>query len=206
MLHAISGADRAAYPELFDQMHQLRARAFHERRGWRVTVENGRERDAFDDLDPLYMMVSDGRGRLLASLRLLPTTGPYMMADVFPEVLPDGGVIRHPLIWESSRFCADTEAVRDFGIDGINQITRELMQGAIRTAYHAGMESIVSVYDIYVERILKRAGLLFERLGPVVRYDEGLRTTSGLIEVSERAMAALELPDGAPRLRLLHAA
>ncbi|MCW3784781.1 acyl-homoserine-lactone synthase [Defluviimonas sp. CAU 1641] len=195
MLHIVNGYERSQpeYKGLIDQMHQLRARSFHDRRGWRVTVQDGREIDAFDDLDPLYVLVSDGAGRLAASLRLLPTTGPYMMSEVFPEVLGPQGVIRHPQIWESSRFCVDTEVARDFGTDSVNRVTRMLLAGMFRTAFEAGMINIVSVYDVYVERILKRAGCTFERLGPVVTYDKGLRTTSGLFEVSAESVARLEV-------------
>ena len=194
MLHVIQGHERdlPQNAKLIDSMHQFRARAFKDRRGWRVEVRNGRETDSFDEQDPLYIIVSDGLEGHVASLRLLPTTGPYMMADVFPEVLGPQGVIRHPLIWESSRLCCDTEAARDFGQDGVNVATRMLLAGALRTALEAGVINIVSVYDLFVERILKRAGCDFERLGPVVKYDEGLRTTSGLFEVNESSIARLE--------------
>lgn len=190
MLHIIPGYERDL-PEnrdLIDQMHQLRAKAFHTRRGWRVEVKDGRERDAFDDLDPLYVLVSNGEGQLAASLRLLPTTGPYMMADVFPEVQGPMGPIRNPLIFESSRFCADRDVVADFGKNGINIVTRLMFYGGMKHVQAHGITHIVSVYDLFVERILKRAGLVFERLGPVVAYDEGLKTTSGLFEISDSSI------------------
>jgi acyl homoserine lactone synthase len=191
MLHIIHGQRVAGHEDLIDQMHKLRARSFKDRRGWRVNVEDGRERDGFDQLDPLYVIVSDGAGTVVGSLRLLPSTGPYMMADVFPEVIGDQGLIRHPLVWESSRFCVDTEVAKVYSEDGVNQVTRELLIGAIQTALAAGVINIVSVYDIFVERVLRRTGCVFTRCGPVVAYDEGLKTTAGLFEVSEHALSQL---------------
>lgn len=190
MLVVSHANDMSAPAHIFDQMYALRARQFSQRRGWRVNVTNGMEIDQFDDMNPLYICVVDESEQLLASLRLLPTTGPHMLSDVFPEVMGGAGIVRHQLIWESSRFCVDTEAARQFGPDGINFITREILSGLFKTALDAGMENVISVYDVFVERILKRSGCSFERLGPVVSYDD-LKTVGGLFEVSEDVVAAL---------------
>ncbi|WP_299957610.1 acyl-homoserine-lactone synthase [uncultured Roseobacter sp.] len=180
-------AERETHAGIFEQMYRLRARQFGERRGWRVDVRDGLERDRFDDLNPLYVCVLSESRKLMASLRLLPTTGPHMLSDVFSEVMGTAGVIRHPLILESSRFCVDTEASREVGPEGINLVTRELLFGLFSTAQMAGIENIISVYDVFVERILRRAGCRFERLGPVVKYDD-LRTVGGLFEVSDHVI------------------
>jgi len=58
-------------------------------------------REYFDDLNPLYLLSVDEGGELLGCLRLLPTTGPNMLRDVFNVLIPDGK-IESPLIWESS--------------------------------------------------------------------------------------------------------
>lgn len=180
-------AERETHADIFEQMYRLRARQFGERRGWRVDVRDGLEKDRFDDLNPLYVCVLSESRKLMASLRLLPTTGPHMLSDVFSEVMSTAGVIRHPLILESSRFCVDTEASREVGPEGINLVTRELLFGLFSTAQTAGIENIISVYDVFVERILRRAGCRFERLGPVVKYDD-LRTVGGLFEVSDHVI------------------
>jgi len=173
---------------VFKQMYSLRAQQFSARRGWRVNVTDGLERDYFDELNPLYICVVRDDKKLLASLRILPTTGPHMLANIFPKVMGKAEIIRHPLIWESSRFCVDTKAVREFGEDGINVVTKKLLGGLFETAVRAGIHNVVSVYDVFVERILKRAGCSFERLGPVVKYDD-LRTVAGLFEVSPEIIA-----------------
>lgn len=190
MLIVAHEMEKGAHGDLFDQMYRLRARQFSLRRGWRVEVVDGRERDRFDDLNPLYVCVATEERQLLASLRLLPTTGPHMLSDVFPEVMGEAGIVRHPLILESSRFCVDTTASRSFHQDGINMVTRELLSGLFSTALEAGMQNIISVYDVYVERVLRKAGCRFDRLGPVQRYDD-LKTVGGLFEVSEAVVGAL---------------
>ena len=198
MLLVAHGSEIASHADIFEQMYRLRAEQFSRRRGWRVDVQDGLEKDRFDDLNPLYICVLGNNQNLLASLRLLPTTGPHMLSDVFPEVMGEAGIVRHPLIWESSRFCVNTKAVREFGADGINTITRQVLAGLFQTAHEAGIRNVISVYDVFVERILRRAGCSFERLGPVVKYDD-LRTVGGLFEVSESVITALrvDLPKAA---------
>lgn len=195
MLLVAHGSEVASNADIFEQMYRLRAEQFSLRRGWRVEVIDGLEKDRFDDLNPLYVCVLDRQQNLLASLRLLPTTGPHMLSDVFPEVMGEAGIVRHPLIWESSRFCVNTSAVREFGADGLNIVTRQVLAGLFQTAHQAGVRNVISVYDVFVERILRRAGCTFDRLGPVVKYDD-LKTVGGLFEVSESVIAAL-LPDPA---------
>ncbi|WP_199773082.1 acyl-homoserine-lactone synthase [Ensifer adhaerens] len=181
----------AEHKSLIEQMFRLRARQFANRRNWRVSVEDGREIDYFDTLDPTYVLVSNDAGILVASLRVLPTTGPHMLADVFRDIMAESSVIRHPLIWESSRFCIDPAVARNYGPDGINMVTREVLHGLFSLARDCGVQNVVSVYDLMVERILRRAGCLFDRIGSVVEYDDGLLTTAGLFEVSDEVIDRL---------------
>ena len=163
---------------------------FAVRRGWRVVVKDGLEKDRFDEMNPLYICVVNNDHKLLASLRLLPTTGPHMLSEVFPEVMGEASIVRHPLVLESSRFCVDTKAATDIGQEGLNLVTRELLHGLFSTAQRSGIRNIISVFDVFVERILRRAGCQFDRLGPVHRYDD-LKTVGGLFEVSSDVIEAV---------------
>ncbi len=189
MLLQLHYEDRPAFEDVFDQMFKLRARAFYERRKWSVEVSEGMETDDFDALNPLYLMVVED-GKLLASLRLLPTTGPHMLADIFPETMGEKAVLRHPLIWESTRFCVDTKAIEEHGANGVNWATSELLIGLFTVALEVGLQNVVSVYDLYMERIMRRAGLKFDRLGDPFEYD-GLKTVAGVFEVSQEVVDRL---------------
>ena len=195
MLLTVNEDQRSEYSDIFRQMYELRARQFKDRRGWRVDVTNGMERDRFDELNPLYIcVVSPDRKKLMASLRLLPTTGPHMLSDVFPEVMGGAPIIRDPLILESSRFCVDTQMAKGFGPEGINYVTRQLLLGLFATAHDRGIKQIISVFDVYMERILARSGCIFDRVGPVQRYDN-LRTVGGLFQVGPEVIGALRRPE-----------
>ena len=75
MIRVIEASYAGSIPNEMDAMFRSRAETFGERLGWDVIVKNGRERDRFDDLDPLYLVsVDPDSGEYWGSLRLLPTT------------------------------------------------------------------------------------------------------------------------------------
>jgi acyl homoserine lactone synthase len=82
MIVVVQEHNTREHADLIDQMFRLRARVFAERLKWDVTVIDGKERDRFDDLGPVYLIHTDEEGRTVrGSLRLLPTTGPTLLAE-----------------------------------------------------------------------------------------------------------------------------
>ena len=59
MLKVIEGTRSSLFPGEMDAMFRNRASVFSERLGWDVVVKDGRERDAFDDENPLYLISVD---------------------------------------------------------------------------------------------------------------------------------------------------
>ncbi len=86
MIKLVYGHERDNYPHLIDQMHRLRKAVFHDRLKWDVPVSGDWEIDDFDDEDPLDVLSLDTSGAVQGSLRLLPTTGPNMLRDVFSSI------------------------------------------------------------------------------------------------------------------------
>src|ERR1700731_836854 len=130
MLKLIEGSRASLFPKEMDAMFRNRAITFSERLGWDVTVKDGHERDEFDDANPLYLVsVDPDAEEYWGSLRLLPTTGPNMLRDIFPQLL-DGDYLESATIWECSRICATAargQAERNGG--GVNYVLSELILG-----------------------------------------------------------------------------
>jgi acyl homoserine lactone synthase len=160
MLKIIESQFASRFPVEIDAMFQNRAEVFWERLGWRVSVKNGRERDAFDDADPVYLVSLDPiTGKYRGSARLLPTTGPNMLRDVFPFLLGKGEYVESSTIWECSRMCvASSEANFPRTSGGLNRTLGELIIGMAEVALKAGVTQIVSVFDDRIYRVLKAAG------------------------------------------------
>ena len=157
LLHVISQENAHLHWDALASMHQLRRTVFSERLGWSVTVVNGLELDQFDLPEAHYLVHYAPDGRVNACTRLLPTTGPYLLADVFSDLV-DGEPPRAPDIWESTRFCAD-QATAPANIAAI------LMAGMLEFGLSAGLRAYVSVSDIRMEPIMRRAGWNPVRLG-----------------------------------------
>lgn len=64
------------------------------------------ELDEFDNEHARYLILTDHRGRHLASTRLLSTTRPHILDEVFPDLCGDE-VPRGPGVREITRFCLD---------------------------------------------------------------------------------------------------
>src|SRR5215469_1006682 len=160
MLKYIEGSRASSFPREMDAMFRSRAMTFSERLGWDVTVKDGYERDEFDDANPLYLVsVDPNTNEYWGSLRLLPTTGPNMLRDVFPFLLGEGEYIESATIWESSRICAvSVEGQPERSRSGVNLALGELLAGIGEVAIIAGLTQIVSVFDARIFRVLKAAG------------------------------------------------
>ena len=88
MIHIFDGAEINKRPALRDAMFRDRAAQFVTRNGWDINVDDqGREIDQYDPLGPTYIVCAEG-DRHLGSLRLLPTTGRTMLAEIFPDIAP----------------------------------------------------------------------------------------------------------------------
>jgi acyl homoserine lactone synthase len=144
------------------EMHALRAKVFKGRLGWEVPVLSGMEIDGYDALEPLYMMMREQGGALRGCWRVLPTEGPYMLKDSFPELLDGGAAPSDPRIWELSRFAIETEGCGAFGF---SEITMESIAAIIRYGHSAGLTRYVTVTTTGIERMLRRAGVVTRRLG-----------------------------------------
>jgi acyl homoserine lactone synthase len=159
MIIVVDGLNRHEYIDLLRQMHKLRARVFDGRLGWDVTVEKGEERDVFDDLDPSHIISVNEAGDVVGCMRLLQTTGPHMLADVFAPLLGGEPPLRSSRLWEATRFCVDTERLTDRrGRNSISHVTSEVMIGAFEYGIEAGITDAVAVIDPVMHRVMKRSG------------------------------------------------
>lgn len=159
MILVIDALNRHLHGDILDDMFRLRARVFAGRLGWDVTVKDGREVDRFDALDPAYLVGLDEEDQVVSCIRLLQTTGPHMLADVFSDILQGQPPLRAATLWESTRFCVDTERLgaQDRGQGAIARATSALMAATLDYARRSGIADIITVIDPVMDRVLKRS-------------------------------------------------
>lgn len=159
MILVIDAVNRDCYRSILDDMFRLRARVFSGRLAWDVQITDGMEKDAFDALDPVYLVGLDADDRVISCVRLLQTSGPHMLADVFSDILQGQPPLRAPDLWESTRFCVDTERLdsQTRGPGSVARATSELMSATLDYARSCGISDIITVIDPIMNRVLKRS-------------------------------------------------
>jgi acyl homoserine lactone synthase len=192
VLKVIEGKRSSLFPREMDAMFCNRALVFSERLGWDVAVKNGRERDSFDDENPLYLISVDPyTGEYWGSLRLLPTTGPNMLRDVFPYLLRKGEYIESATIWEASRICAiAADGQPDRSKNGVSLALGELLAGIGEVAIIGGLTQIVAVFDARIYRVLRAAGCDPQIIGRPCRIG-GTMSYAGLFDTGERPLQSI---------------
>lgn len=175
---------------LLTEMYRLRRRVFKDRLDWAVSVSGDLELDVYDALNPTYLLVMSDEGNLIGSVRLLPTRGPTMLADTFPALLGGQAAPCSEKILESSRFCVDTKLASELAENGLNRATFILFAAMIEGARAVNAESIVTVTDVRMERILRRAGWPLVRIAPPLGLGQTM-ALAGYLHASDQALGAM---------------
>ena len=181
-----------AHRHLLDQMFRLRKRVFHDELKWEVSIADGMERDSYDSLNPVYLLwVTEDAQTLYGCMRLMPTTGPTLLYDVFRRTLPDAATLISPGIWEATRTCIDSDRVaRDFpGVDQARGFGL-LCLAAAECALQHGIHTVLSNYEPQMKRIYLRSGARISELGRADGY--GLRPVcAGAFEISKEFVTSM---------------
>jgi acyl homoserine lactone synthase len=166
MIKLFSGTTRHHHLGAMDEMFRLRKRVFHDLLKWEVLVDGEWEIDQYDLSNPVYVLsYSEETGKLRGALRLLPTLGPNMLDNTFPILLGRTPEIRSAAIWESSRFCIDPEISQDRASNQVTAAAAELMCGVGELGLTSGLSHIVTVTDVFLERMFRRMGCPGKRIG-----------------------------------------
>jgi N-acyl-L-homoserine lactone synthetase len=154
-------------------MANYRHKVFVEQLGWQLQTYGNEELDQFDRPDTLYVVSHDEQGNIAGCARLLPTTKPYLLGEVFPQLLNGMPIPQSPDVWELSRFAAvNFNARSSFALGQFSSpIVVDLLREAVACAAAQGAKRVITVSPIGVERLLKRTGFRSHRAGPPMIID-----------------------------------
>jgi len=169
------------------QMYRLRAKIFGERMGWEVAVLSGMEIDEYDAQSPYYMLMRDNYDDVCGCWRLLPTEGPYMLRNTFPELLYKHDAPASAQIWELSRFAIVSREQTRFGF---GELALDAMRAVVAFADRHRITHYVTVTTTAVERLLVRARIATRRYGPPIRIGNA-DTIALSIDLGEQTHEAL---------------
>jgi acyl homoserine lactone synthase len=172
---------------LYQELSAYRRKVFVDRLGWDLPCAAGGEQDQFDRDDTVYLVARDD-DEVIGCGRLLPSTGPYLLQEVFPELLNGREPPRSHSVWELSRFAVGdigkSEAARD------KYLATRMLLRALECCQREGVQQLLAVTSGAVERLMLRAGVDLQRLGPPALID-GQPVFAFVIWVNKRSIAAL---------------
>jgi acyl homoserine lactone synthase len=192
MFVTIQAHEYHKYPVLMEKMFKLRKRVFADQLGWDVPVNGDYERDEYDALKPVYLVwCGPGRTTLYGMMRLMPTTGPTLLYDVFRSTFPDTASLVAPGIWEGTRMCIDEQAIAaDHPEIDPGRAFSLMFLALCECAMEHGIHTMISNYEPQMKRIYRRAGVDVNELGRADGYGK-LPVCCGEFEVSQRVLDAM---------------
>ncbi|ODN72569.1 acyl-homoserine-lactone synthase [Methylobrevis pamukkalensis] len=185
MIHVLSADNAHLHQDTLDACFRLRHRVFVETRGWSdLARPDGREIDQFDTASAVHFVSTDRHGCILAYARLLPTTGPHLLADVYPQLCARAEIPRGPQIAEWTRHLVNPDAVR--GAAAV-QASNALILGILEWCHARGITHATCQGDpLWITRTLQ-LGFGVEPLGLPLEIG-GETVIALLFEIGERAI------------------
>jgi acyl homoserine lactone synthase len=142
--------------------HRLRHRIFIGRQKYDVSSHRGMEWDQFDTPAAKYMLWRDEEKQPRGVARLIPTSQPYMIQQLWPELMSDGELPSRDDIWEITRFGID----RDLDRERRARVCGELFCAFGEYGLKAGVSAYIFVTSAaLIDSALVGAGVVVQRLG-----------------------------------------
>lgn len=178
----------------YQQVASYRHKVFVENLGWDLHSPDGLEQDQFDRPDTVYVAARDEMGEICGCARLLPSTRPYLLSEVFPQLLNGMAPPSSPDVWELSRFATiNFNSPDNFNSPNLSplrqmssDITLDLLYAVVDCAAKQEAKRLITVTTLGVERLMRNTGLQTHRAGPPMKIDGHLIIASW-IEVSDSA-------------------
>ncbi|AJX34501.1 N-acylhomoserine lactone synthase BspI1 [Burkholderia oklahomensis] len=169
-----------------------RHRVFVEQLGWKLpSASEGFERDQYDRDDTVYVVARDDDGEICGCARLLPTTRPYLLEELFPTLVADDMPLpQSATVWELSRFAANAEDPTGGGNPA--WAVRPMLAAVVECAVRLGAKQLIGVTFLSMERLFRRIGVHAHRAGPAQQID-GRMVVACWIDLDSQTLAALGL-------------
>ncbi|MCP5363987.1 MAG: hypothetical protein H6905_01910 [Hyphomicrobiales bacterium] len=107
MIEAITFDTAHLLGDVLPSMLRLRHRVFVDRQRYQVPTFNRMEWNQFDTPAAVYLVWRDESAAVRAVARLVPTTFPYMIKEIWPELVEERELACRPDVWELSRLGID---------------------------------------------------------------------------------------------------
>lgn len=192
MLQTITGTATELGSRVEMALASYRHKIFLEKLGWPLPSKNGEEVDEFDRADTVYVVANDQHGDICGCARLLPTTRPYLLSEVFPELMGDIPLPNSADTWELSRFSATALNEQNNNTLQSWRNTCTLVAETVSAAIRLGATRLIAFSAVGNERLLRRMGVNVHRVSAPQLID-GKPVLAFWIEIDEHTKSALNI-------------
>lgn len=174
------------------EQHRLRYRVFVERAGWKVPNLNEMEWDQYDTPAAHYLIWRDEAGIARGVVRLSPTNIPWMIKDLWPELVTEMELPDSATVWEGTRLAVDPSAPARVR----RRVRDELMLGIWEFGVAHGIEAFMHYTPMaFVRSVFWGNAIPTQLVGPVTPTD-GIPCVTCCSPVSEEILAAVRAATG----------
>jgi N-acyl-L-homoserine lactone synthetase len=167
MPHIVAGWHDELPSDIRNGLGIFRHRVFVQRLGWTLpdaTKGVTTEWDQFDRKGTIQIVALTPGQSVCGCARLMPTTGPYLLKDVFPELSGPNAPPVSPSVWELSRFAGSGSL--DDQSDAAPGM--RLFPYALALATSLGAARVIGVVTRSVARLYRQSGLELQSIGLTV--------------------------------------
>lgn len=184
MIECVNTATSHLFGDALAAQHRLRYRVFVERQEWDVPHWQGMEYDQYDTPAAYYLISRDETGEARGVSRMSPTTRPYMLKDVWPDMVSAEELPCSMLVWEGTRIGID----RSLSPADRRRVLGELVCAYAEFGLAMKVDWIIGVMPTLIIRSLfERSGWHVELLGEP-RVLGGDKVRAGKLRVDQETL------------------
>ena len=180
MIKIIKGIKGLNAAGLFRNYFEARHHQYVIKRQWSLPHKDGLEIDVYDDDRAIYLLNLDEDESILSSIRMLPTTGPHLLTEVFSHLcqkpIPAG-----VSVFEMTRYFVSPHVQKS---KRLLESSGEVLIAMVEWAVLTGVTNIISVIDEYFLPQMLEAGWRPTLLGHPLPYGGGPDYPGGGIAIA----------------------
>lgn len=113
MIYCINHKTIHHFGKAFVEQFYLRYDLLVDGQYWDLSRFQGMEYDQYDTPATTYLVHVGKNGDVTGSVRAVPTDRPYMIKDIWPEIVQTRPLPESLSVWEASRFCVSKHLTRE---------------------------------------------------------------------------------------------